>query len=199
MAIPIAEFYNDQVQLNDINVKVNDSKLKNFKPVHEYYSSDGIFYSDARVCYFNLPFEKKGVRGEVTIQKTALDPRYFTAIYFTEPFFLKKKQVQVIVPHWMKVELKEFNFHGYAIAKQSKTEGDMDIHTYTIENAKALVPFPRSLQYDIRFVIPQGYAAQGLETLNKRVENAAGSFICEATANGQTVTLKVKKSYSAGA
>ncbi|MBL7737314.1 MAG: transglutaminase domain-containing protein [Chitinophagaceae bacterium] len=136
--IPVAEFYNDQVQLNDVSVKVNDSRLKNFKPVHEYYSSDGIFYSDARVCYFSLPFEKKGARGEVSFQKTALDPRYFTSIYFTEPFFLKKKEVQVVVPRWMKVELKEFNFHGYSIARQIKTEGDMDIHTYTIENAKAL-------------------------------------------------------------
>ena len=57
-------------------------------------------------------------------------------------------------------------------------------------------PFPRSLEYDIRFAIPQGYAVEGLDALNKRVENAAGSFICEATNTGQSIILKVRKSYN---
>ncbi|HRE51037.1 MAG TPA: transglutaminase-like domain-containing protein [Flavitalea sp.] len=169
VAVPIAEFYNDQVQLDEIIVKINDSKLKNFKPVHEFYSSNGIFYSDARVCYFSLPFEKKWGRAEVSIQKTALDPRYFTSIYFTEPFFLKKKEVQVIVPRWMKVELKEFNFQGYSISRQTRAEGDVDIHTYTIENAKALVPEKQSPG--------MSWLAPHLLVLTKQASPPAGSQI----------------------
>ena len=54
-SLPIVEFYNDQVQINDVDVKVDRDKIKNFKPSYDYYSSDGIFYSDARICYFTLP------------------------------------------------------------------------------------------------------------------------------------------------
>ncbi len=57
--IPIVEFYNDQLELNNIDVKINGDRVKNFKPVYDHYSSEGIFYSDARICYFTLPLERR--------------------------------------------------------------------------------------------------------------------------------------------
>jgi len=57
-------------------------------------------------------------------------------------------------------------------------------------------PFARSLQYNIRFVIPEGYTAEGVEALNRKVENATGYFICEAVNTGKAIELTIKKSYN---
>jgi len=136
--VPIVEFYNGQVELNDVDVKIDGDKVKNFKPAHDYYSSDGIFYSDARICYFTLPLEKKNTKSRVHFEKTVLDPRYFTSIYFTEPYKLLQKEVVIIVPKWMKVEMKEYNFDGYSIVKNIEKKGSEDVYTYTIRNAPGL-------------------------------------------------------------
>lgn len=133
--VPVVEFYNDQMELNEVDVRVNGDKVKNFKANHDYYSSDGIFYSDARICYFNLPLEKKNTRSQVRFEKTVLDPRYFTAVYFTEPYRVQQKEIVIIVPKWMKVEIKEYNFAGFSITKNIDNKGSEDIYTYTITNA----------------------------------------------------------------
>ncbi len=133
--ISVAEFYDEQVELNDVSVKVDGDRIKNFQPVHDYYSSDGIFYSDARVCYFNLPLEKKGSTSEVVFKKTVLDPRYFTSIYFTEPFPVLEKRVTISIPKWMHAEIKEFNFAGFSISKNIENKNNEVVYTYTILNA----------------------------------------------------------------
>jgi len=44
--------------------------------------------------------------------------------------------------------------------------------------------------------IPEGYIVEGVEALNKKVENETGYFICEASLDSKTVTINVKKSYN---
>lgn len=136
--VPVVEFYNDQVQLNDVTVKIDGDKLKNFQPKHDYYSSDGIFYSDARVCYFTLPLEKKNSSSQVVFEKTVLDPRYFTSIFFTEAYPIEQKEVTLTVPSWMKIEIKELNFGNYGISKNIVSKGDETVYTYTLKNVPAL-------------------------------------------------------------
>jgi len=137
-SISLAEFYNNQVEINDIDMVVDGSKIKNVYRTCDYYSVDGIFFSDQKICYFNVPFEKKGSTSKVKIEKTILDPRYFTNIFFTEPYFIEKKEVNIIVPKWMKVEIKEYNFNGYNIIRQVNNKSDEDVYTYVIQNAQAL-------------------------------------------------------------
>ena len=57
------------------------------------------------------------------------------------------------------------------------------------------MPFARSIGYDIRIKVPDGYAVEGLESLNKSIENETGYFKAEASLNGQVITLTVKKGY----
>lgn len=136
--VPVAEFYNDQVELNDLDVKINGDKVKNFKANNDYYNANGIFYSDARVCYFTLPLEKKNTKSQVRFEKTVLDPRYFTSVYFTEPYQVQQKEIVIVIPRWMKAEIKEYNFAGYTITRRVESNGDEDTYTYTLQNAPAL-------------------------------------------------------------
>ena len=134
--IGISEFYDDKTSIDDVGIYVNGNKAKYIYPKYEYYSINDIFYSDAHVCYFNLPLEKKGTTSEVSFEKTISDPRYFTSIYFSDNYNVENKVVNIVVPRWMKIDIKEFNFNGKEINKTTvyDSKRDADIITYAIKN-----------------------------------------------------------------
>jgi hypothetical protein len=137
--IPVAEFYNDMERMDDVNILVDQSRKHGIVPSNDYYSSDGIFYSDARVCYFSLPLVKKGSTSKVSFSKTILDPHYFTSVLFMERQTILDQEVKIIVPSWMKVEIKEFNFSSYNISKNVTTEGDETVYIYTMKDLPAMI------------------------------------------------------------
>ncbi|HEY0611719.1 MAG TPA: transglutaminase domain-containing protein, partial [Chitinophaga sp.] len=144
--IPYVAFYDDLSRIDELRIFVNGRRAKYISPKYEYYSIDNIFYSDARVCYFSLPLEKKGEESAVELEKTMLDPRYFTSIYFDEAFTVQQKEIKLVVPRWMKVELKEMNFAGAGIQKQTEynEKADADIYTYRVSSLKARISEPQA-------------------------------------------------------
>ncbi len=79
---------------------------------------------------------------------------------------------------------------GKLIGSQLKVEGEMRKRTSDIYQ-----PFARSLQYQISFTIPEGYIAEGVDALNKKVENNTGGFSCEAAVVNHALVLNIKKIY----
>lgn len=134
----VVEFYDDAVKIDEVNILVNGSKRHGIKPSYEYYNVDGIFYSDAHVCFFKLPLTKAGSTSEVVFKKTILDPHYFTRIYFTDEASIEKQEVEISVPGWMEMELREYNFENYKIEKSVKQSGDETIYRYVMENIPAI-------------------------------------------------------------
>jgi transglutaminase-like putative cysteine protease len=134
--IPIAEFYDNETSIDNVDFIVDGKKPKDIKPRFSYYSVDDYFYSDEHICYFPLPLERKGSTSSVLFKKTISDPRYFLNVYFSESYPVLHKEVTIKVPRWMKVELKEINFNGYEITKTSNYDNnnDADVYTYTIKN-----------------------------------------------------------------
>ena len=105
--IPIVEFYNDEVAIDDVDIKTEGLKKNGIKPNYDYYDVNGTFYSDAHVCYFKLPVLKKGSTSEVVFKKTILDPRYFTSVFFMETHPVMDQEIRLKVPSWMHLEIKE--------------------------------------------------------------------------------------------
>ncbi len=70
--------------------------------------------------------------------------------------------------------------------KSDNRKRTLDIH----------MPFARSIKTELVLEIPQGYAVEGVNALNKKVENECGSFIVEAIPEASTLTIKVYKSYN---
>jgi hypothetical protein len=136
--VQVAEFYNDIETVDDVTIYVNDSKKHGIVPKYEYYNSDGIFYSDAHVCYFQLPLLKKGSTSEVIFKKTTLDPHYFTSIYFMDEQMIQDQEIKIIVPSWMKLEIKEYNFKQFNVKKSVGPDGDETVYTYTMNNIPAM-------------------------------------------------------------
>lgn len=136
-SLPFVAFYDDQSSIDEVSIFVNGKRNKSIVPQYEYYSVENIFYSDARVCYFSLPLEKKGSESTVEINKTIKDPRYFTTIYFSEAYKVEDKQVEILVPDWMHVEIKELNFEGYNITRQTSKKGNNTLYFYHIKQLEA--------------------------------------------------------------
>lgn len=59
----------------------------------------------------------------------------------------------------------------------------------------AYMGFPRSLRNVINFTIPEGYKAVGLQNLNMNIDNETGTFAVQASVEGNTLTILVKKLY----
>lgn len=137
--IPVGEFYNERTTINSVYHKLNGKVPVGFKPQYSYYSQDDIFYSDIHICYFPIYLKEKGNKATVVFEKTTDDPRYFTSIYFSEPYKVLERKVLIKIPRWMKLDLKEFNFGNLVVNKISEySKGDdADIITYTIRNIPA--------------------------------------------------------------
>ena len=135
--IPVTEFYDGMSTIDDVTVWVDDSRKNGVTPKFDYYSVNGIFFSDTRICYFKLPLIKKGSTSEVRFKKTVLDPNYFASIDFMDDLDLREQEVKLYVPSWMQVDIKEYNLKQYNINTQVKTEGDQTIYTYSMQNIPA--------------------------------------------------------------
>jgi hypothetical protein len=61
--------------------------------------------------------------------------------------------------------------------------------------ADAYMGFPRSLRNVINFTIPDGYKAVGIQNLNTNIDNETGTFAVQASVEGNTLSILVKKLY----
>ena len=55
--------------------------------------------------------------------------------------------------------------------------------------------FPRSLRNIINFTIPEGYKVVGVQNLNMNIDNETGTFAVQASIEGNTLNILVKKLY----
>lgn len=143
---PVTEFYNDHIRIDEALCKVDGHTPRDFKPVYTYYGGEDVFYSDEKVCYFPITLTKPGSTAVVTFEETLDDPRYFTNIFFAESLAVKYREVTLTIPRWMKVEIKELNFAGYNLKKNTQylTDKDADVITYFISDLPAFNREPSS-------------------------------------------------------
>lgn len=130
-------------EMYDNESTIDKARVKGIKlndPKYTQYSSNDIFYSDAKICEISLFFDKKGKKGSVEFEKTIKDPRYFPVISLSDDLFVRNKTVKIILPSWMKAEFVECNF-GSNIKKEVLTDpkSSQKTYVYTIQN---LDPIP---------------------------------------------------------
>lgn len=130
--IVVAEFYNQQSELKEVDV--DGSKAS---PSYTHLTDDEIFYSDDKVCYYELPFKYKDKKIKVQFKKIYKDPRYFSTVYLIEPYFIRSKTIKFNVPDWVEIELLEKNFNGN-ISKNTSKNGSVTQYTYIINNQKPM-------------------------------------------------------------
>ena len=110
------------------------------------------------------------------VRHTAPDFVYSSSFNLSE---MVKKTGNNIIVEIGKIEGKPFA----VTAEQRKR--DIDIY----------MPFARSLEYNIELAIPEGYTAEGIAALNKKVENETGYFTVDSSSTDKLITIKLKKYY----
>lgn len=132
--IPIGELYSDYVQVENVSIKA----AKKITPVYEMYRQDGIFYSDTKICYFNLPFSKKGETATVSFEKIYNDIRLFTTISLFESYYVRRKTVKILIPSWMQVDIMEYNIGDNIEKSEIKdTKTGTICRIYTVKDQRA--------------------------------------------------------------
>lgn len=139
--ISLYEFYDGQSEITKFKVKLRNNKDAWTTINDNSYTSNDLFHNDVRVksAYIDFPVMAYRYRFEMT--KEIKDIKYFPNIFFTSEYPALERKIQFIIPDWLEVELKEINFEGFEIIKDSNynsTEKETII-TYTIKNIKGFV------------------------------------------------------------
>jgi len=108
-------------------------------------SSSDYFSDDSRVKYFNIGFGGYGDVTRVETEKKFFDSKYLTSIYFHSWYPAKEKIVKIVVPDWLQVDIREFNFDGYKVIKQKTQEKNNTVYTYRLQNIDAMKSESRSM------------------------------------------------------
>lgn len=130
------QFFDDNSERGSIKVTMNNGKKVQVKLDEFLYRNNGIFHTDTRVASFLIPFRYEGEIRKISWDNTYNDLRYLTSVYFQESHPVKSRKLVFVVPKWMDLEIKEFNFEGYEITKEVKGNPGEFNHriTYTATN-----------------------------------------------------------------
>lgn len=103
---------------------------------------------------------------------------------YEESFTIKDHYIKKAGPNLM-IELGKFLTSQIELTKKEKDRVD-----------NIYMGYPRTIENEIQFTIPEGYTVSGLEKFNKKVENSTGGFISTAVQNGNTISIKTSKFYN---
>jgi len=130
--------YNDESYVSIFKLKYRNKKDAYINVIDRAVNNDDMFHHDARVKYANVDFPIQGYKYYFESVKKTKDIKYFTTVFFTDQFQTLKKEIKVVIPKWLNIELKELNFDGHDITKKETFDAKLKatIITYTIKNIK---------------------------------------------------------------
>ncbi|MEZ4882124.1 MAG: transglutaminase-like domain-containing protein [Flavobacteriaceae bacterium] len=133
-------FYDGQSEITNFGLKYRNNKTAYFKVNDEAYTVEEYFFNDARVKYASVDFPVQGYKYYFEATKNIFDIKYFTSLYFTDSYPINKKQITLVVPKWLNLEIKEMNFEGFQISKTSTFDEkqNADIITYSVSGLGAV-------------------------------------------------------------
>ncbi len=134
-----ARFYDERSKIDQLTY-VLDGKSSpfGFKPLDSFYQQNNVFHSDARIIFFNVNLPKINSKLNLRYRKIVDDPRYFSTVYFSEDYDIENKTIEITIPSWFNLEIKEFNFEGFNVLKTIDEQKDKKIITYKVTKLDAL-------------------------------------------------------------
>ncbi len=128
------EFYDNQSVITEFLFRNKINKKTDEFIQDEYFSSDDMFYNDARVKYTTLHFPLQGYIYLYEMAKKYKDIKYFTTVYFNDDYPVIHKEITIEIPKWLNFEIKEFNFENHTIDKKITETTEFITYRYTIDN-----------------------------------------------------------------
>ncbi|MEO6832090.1 MAG: hypothetical protein ABI378_06985 [Chitinophagaceae bacterium] len=135
--ITVSDNYDNLKRIDRVEYSINGRRQRHLTPEYAQRGDTNAAYSDKRICYFEVPFAKKGSQAKVKWTATIQDPRYHNRIDFLDDFFTEKKTISVAVPAWLDLDIEEHNLLSYDMELQKEVKDDEIIWTYSIRNAQS--------------------------------------------------------------
>lgn len=124
------EFYDSSSKIETFLLKYRNEKTASFPIKDEFYKDKDLFYNDARVKHVQIDFPVQGYTYNYSMNKKFEDVKYFTSLHFNDEFPVIDKKIEITVPDWLEIELKEMNFNGHNIIKSQTTDTKNKSTTY---------------------------------------------------------------------
>ncbi len=214
----LAYYYDKYSSIQSFSSKNHKGRNEYVLPVCGNLQIDGIFYHDQEFCGYALDFNSFGETKSTTVIKRYDDIKYLTTYFFGEMYPILNREVEVIIPSWLDLELKEYNFAGNTIKKHETITDDGARHiTYTIDKLDKSENEPSSpgasFVYPHILFLPKGYTvgkenrtiirskddlyAWYYSLLDKDGENSQeiNAFTKKLVADCKTEDEKIKKIY----
>ncbi|MEH6763897.1 MAG: transglutaminase-like domain-containing protein [Aequorivita antarctica] len=212
-------FYDGQSEVSNFALKYRNKKSAYFQVKDEAYTVEEYFFNDARVKYASIDFPVQGYKYYFEASKNIFDIKYFTSLYFTDVYPISKKEITLVVPKWLNLEIKEMNFEGFQISKTITFDEkqNADVIKYSVSGLDAVYkeeqsPGP-SYIYPHLLILAKSYTNEGesytLFNETKDLYNWYKSLVdsmkddssflkekvAELTANAKTDEEKIKNIY----
>lgn len=133
--------YDSQSEIKQFVVKYRNGKNTKFQIKDQIHDTDELFYNDYRIKHVAVDFPVQGYSYSYEVHKKYHDVKYFTVMYFNGEYPVLKKSIEISVPDWLEVEIKEFNFEGSQIKvnKTADPKNRCTVYTFTAENLPEMV------------------------------------------------------------
>ena len=119
------------------------------------YTSEGLFYDDSKFCTHQLKLKEVGEVWDVQSIKRINDAKFLTTVFFQEKYPLSEKRLSFLIPVDMEVEIREFNFSGFAITRSERTEGANKVIEFVARNLAGMKSenYERGVQHNYPHVL----------------------------------------------
>ena len=167
--------FDSQSSIEGIKYK-KGKRWKKVNPVISDYELNGVFHSDLRIAYFDHVFEKRNELVKVTFTKVYSDVKFLEPFYFNHRIPCENSSVIIVVPDWLNLNIKEWNFDINQPTVTYNTEEGNTRHEYKFKDMDAIQSLEatpsRSKLYPHLVIIPSGYEYNGTKyPMMKSTEN----------------------------
>ncbi len=129
-------YFDNYQTIKEYSIKSEKNKAYRHDKICGHIEDAGIFYSDIKVCAYNIPFYSIGQVVNYSGEQHINDARYLTKIFIQTPLYNKERSIEFIIPNHLEIELKEMHLNTIAIEKESENKGNYTSIRYTISNLK---------------------------------------------------------------
>ena len=96
------------------------------------YEADGIFHSDLKICNFKIENLTKSQELQIKYSKKFNNHKFIDPLYFNDFYKVKNSVIEIKVPSWLDLDIKEWNLDMDNIAYGKENLSGEMLHVYTI-------------------------------------------------------------------
>ena len=95
--VPKSIFFDNYSNIDKIRI----NKKRKIKPIISDYESEGIFHSDMKVAYVEIPIDEKNKIVTLSYKKSYSDVKFLNSLYFVDQFNIQESKIIINKPEWL--------------------------------------------------------------------------------------------------